>query len=534
MSRAPSVPATRSPALAALVALLVLAVTGCRSSSSRPPSRPLSNTAAGSPDLARFIPADTPFAMFVERSMFDHPFRDTMNAEIGRKFGRLLVTAATAEVDGPGERFWREIARALGSFDDTSLRAAGWRHGRSELALYAVGLVPVMRFFVDGVKAEAVIRRSAASAGLEVTEARWHDRPYLSIAIDEEAGVHALIASSPDQLVVAVTADAAAVIDHVTSFEPPARASLASAWEVGAADRLIYLDPARLGALLGTAGELERLTGTDDDRPTLACLVAVGRSMESLPRTTATVYTDATTLGWNLVFDLSPDTAALFRGGSLPGWTTEPEVPAFRLGWGASPYPLLQRAEAYFESLAVAQTRCGSTDDGSIGELLTQLAPLKLVQGASFEMVALDGREVTMSLALAVRDLPALWSLIATSVPALGATVPATGDLRDLSSIGIPATVAVGRGLLIGSMGTGAERRARAMLAAAPGPAVPMLGRFDLAFFRPFQDGRYTFLGSPMAPDGDDGGVVADSLLDARLDGNHLVVRMVIGQSLGR
>lgn len=511
-------------------AVLTAAAVSMSALACRPaPVQPQDPVKPGSPttELAAYIPADTGFAMLIERSLFDHPYASTVNEDARKKLADKLAVAAMAPAETPGDRFWREIARSLGTLDDASLAKVGWFPGRSTGAVYTVGLMVVMRLHVDGIKAEGVIRVAARTAGVALTERKHRDHAYL--VYTEEDGPQILIASSRDQLVIALAHDAGAILDHLTSFTAPAGDSLATSWDAGRADRFLLVDPARLARLVADRKSLAQLAGPEEV-PAAGCLTAVGNVITEFPHMTWTIETGAKMFAWDLAFELSPETVALMRSNGVPGWTTERDVPGLRFGLGVAPYPLMMRTSGLFEAISSAEQACGDDDPSSsspFGALLT-MAPLGMVQGVTLEMVSLDDREVTMSLAVAVRDVPALWTLLASALPPLGKTVPAIGDIRDLTSMGMPAHLGVGRDLIVGSMGTHAPKRIRAMLAAAAGPRMPVVARFDASFFQRFKEGKYVFMGEPMNAD-DANDLAADAFIDSRIDGNRLVIRTVMG-----
>lgn len=528
LTRSPRIGDTRRMFRAAVLtaAALSMSTLACRRAPVGPPD-PVKPTSPTTPELAAYIPADAGFAMLIERGLFDHPYASTVNEDARQKLADKLAAAAMAEAETPGDRFWREIARSLGTLDDASLTKVGWLPGRSTAAVYTVGLMVVMRMHVDGIKAEGVIRVAARTAGVTLTERKHRDHPYLVYTEEDEPQI--LIASSRDQLVIALAHDAAAILDHVTSFTPPAGGSLATSWDTGGADRFLLVDPARLARLVADRKALVQLAG-DDEIPAASCLAAAGNVITEFPHMTWTVETGPKTFAWDLAFELSPETAALMRSNGVPGWTTERDVPGLRFGLGVAPYPLMMRTTGLFDAISAAERACGddTPSSGSPLAAMMTMSPLGMVQGVTLEMVALDDREVTMSLAVAVRDVPALWTLLASALPPLGKTVPAIGDVRDLTSMGMPAHLGVGRDLIVGSMGVHAPRRIRAMLAATAGPRMPVAGRFDASFFRRFKEGKYVFMGEPMTAD-DAGDLAADAFIDSRIDGNRLVIRTVMG-----
>jgi hypothetical protein len=520
--------------LARIVVLATLATAGCRKAPVAQPDdrRP---DAPARVDLAAYIPADTSFALFAARGMFDHPFTGTMNAEIRAKITAGLYASAMAEAEDAPDRFFREIARALGTFDDAALRDAGWLAGRSEMALYAVGLAPVFRLHIDGAKGEALIRRAALAAGVVVHEKRHEGARYLAIRLDDKDPGEVVIAIAPEQVAISLAYDPTVILGHLTSFDVPPGPSLASVWPIEPGERFLYIDPARVTPLLADRKALGRLIG-GDEVPAAACLTAVGHMLQTLPRTTSGIQYDATSLGWDVAVELAPETIALLRNSALPGWTKERDIPAVRFGVGVAPYELMMRVSPFFDAMSATSAACGegSGGGGELRMLLGMMSPLRTVQAATFEMVSLDGTEVTMSLSVSVQSVAALWTLMASALPVLGPTVPAIGDVRDLSGqIGVPAALGVGRDLLVGSFGAGAMARARALLAAEPGPRVTLLGRFDRAFFKGIDEGRYVFMGQPMK-DEDSRTFEADSIMDARLDGNRLIVRTLIGEPTKR
>lgn len=502
-----------------------LALGACRSSSSPAPPQPPSSGGAAEAELAAFVPADTAAALFFDRALIDHPLvgGDAALAEPRRD----LAAAAAGPRTTPAERFWGLIAEELAPLDKDALRRFGWISGKSTVVVYTVGLVPVVRARVDGKTFRAMLDRASAASGLKPTEGNWQGKPYLSFKPGEEE-MQILLAISDDQVVMAVASRPERVLGHLTDFAPRPD-SLASAWPIAdGAGRFSWLEPSRFGALIADPEQLRILIGDDEDTPNATCLGAVGRFIATLPRMTSTTIGDDRRFSMQVVFELSDEVAAMLRGGPVPGWPDDGKrkVPTMRMGMGAAPYPLVVRAIGLAGDVVAAGAACGGEADmPAMAKMVAELAPLQIVQGATWEMAVFDGVEVTMTLALAVRDVPALWTMLATAVPMLGRTVPAIGEVRDVPGPG-PIKIGVGRDRMVGSIGAGADRRVRDYLDAAPGPRTPMISRIDLEMMTGFRDGSFRFLGEPMKDDDPDDGtpILGDVILDSRVEGSRLII----------
>lgn len=508
---------------------VVVALGACRSPSSGARAQPPSPPAAAAVELAAFVPADTPIAIFIERSLLDHPFGDMMTDGSLDEARADLASAAARPRATPADRFWGAVADELKALDEAAVRNAGWYPGRSEMVAYGLGLVTVVRARADGAKFRALLDRALKASGVKLTEAAWKGRPYLSFE-PEPGGPKILLAHSDDQVVLMIAAQPEAVLDHLTTFTPPPGPSLASSWAVGAGDdRFFYLDPEQLGGLLADRDQVVRLVGASEELPDAPCLAAAGKTIATLPRTTSTVAVDDRRMRMQFAFDVAAETAAALRGAPLPGWPDFPAgVPALRLGIGAAPYPLMMRTAGMYERLGEAAVACGDPMDGpSPLAALAQLAPLQIVQGASWEMAAFDGREITMTLSLTVRDVPALWTLLSGVMPLLGPTVPAIGEIRDVPG-GVPMKIGVGRERVVGAMGGAATRRIKDYIAAEPGPRAPMLGSINHGLMRGFRAGTFTFLGQPMVDDDPDRDIKADVTLDSRVDGTRVILDLTL------
>ncbi len=506
-----------------LVAALALAA--CRSSSSPAQPQPPSSGSAAQVELAAFVPADTAVAVFFERAMLDHPMMG-MGLDEPR---RELAAAAARPRTTPAERFWGLIAEELAPLDDGALRKVGWRPGESEVVAYTVGLVPVLRARVDGKTLRALVDRASQASGIKPVEGTWKGTPYLVFTPEaDEAKI--VIAHSDDQVVMAVAVQHEAVLDHLTRFAPPpGHDSLAATWSIAdAADRFMYLAPSRLGALIADPAELRILAGDDADDEDATCLAAVGGFIATLPRITSTVASSEQRFAMQVVADVSAEVAAMLRGAPVPGWPDDGkrQVPTMRIGIGAPPYPLAVRAIRVLEDMMTAGEACGKDGDSfGVARMVSELAPLQIVQGATWEVAVFDGVEVTMTLALAVRDVPALWTMLASALPMLGKTVPAIGEVREVPGP-FPIRIGVGRERMVGSIGAGADARVRDYLDAAPGPRAPFLSRIDQTMMIGFRDGSFRFFGEPMKDDDpdDNAPILGDVTIEARVENHQLII----------
>ena len=503
---------------------------GCRTAPPPPPASP-SSIAPAAVELAAFIPADTPYAFFLERGLLDHPFAASINQKSFVALGDALVEAAEAEAALPIDRFWRQLALAFGRLDETSLRAAGWRPGQSELALYGYGAIPVLRARADGPRLRALVLDAARRAGVALDEQVWQGRSYLRLEVD--VALYLVMATSPDQVAIAAVRDAAAVAEHLTSFTAPEGGTLAGVWPVGDHDRVMWIDPDRMAPLIADPAAMG-LFYDPGKTPPAACLSSSARFVRELPRTSATVDWDARHLGFSLEVELSKATADMFRSGAVPRWPDDdPSVPTFRLAMAFSPLPLLHRAAAMYRRLSEAAAACDKPMESEpFSAMLGPLAPLGMVQGAAIEMIAPD-HDVTMTLALGVRDVPALWSFLSRAVPTLGATVPAIGEVRELPGLGLAVKIGVGKGALVGAAGVDADRRIRKLVGSSERARTPISSRIDHRLMKEFRAGTLRFLGQPMVDDDPDGSELpGNATINSRLDGNRLVIRTVIDKNL--
>lgn len=190
-----------------------------------PPAAPAHPTSPWSaPSFFADIPADSPYVLASIDPMSD-ALRDRLYNSIGDSMAKTLATTDKL-VKAEDEPWKRAIAAITESLRGTDLKK--WNEtlgfaGNARIAIYGLGLYPVMRWeLADASKLRAVIAKAAAAAGSGVTGATLRGVSYWRIS---NGGTTTWVVAALDhELVVSVapTAQLDAMLPTILALEHPA------------------------------------------------------------------------------------------------------------------------------------------------------------------------------------------------------------------------------------------------------------------------------------------------------------------------
>ena len=291
--------------------------------------------------VLKYVPAETAYVFATPAALPDEVL-DKLEANADSIYSAyetviestLSELAAEIEADGgDGEQVGRYVTLAgelAGLLRSDRLRAAGIPRS-PQIAIYGVGLLPVVRVALDDTEAfEATIARLEEDAGQKMSVAELDGRPYRYVG---DNGARFIVAVIDDQLVATLvpTALSDEQLGAVLGMALPAR-SIADSGELAElADRygfaaygLGYLDVRRIAAPFvdsASAVDAELLALMDYDADVLSdvCRTEIRAMAGVMPRV-VTGYTDITTeqLSSNTIFELRGDLASGLAGLATP------------------------------------------------------------------------------------------------------------------------------------------------------------------------------------------------------------------------
>ncbi|HVK78522.1 MAG TPA: hypothetical protein VM734_34720 [Kofleriaceae bacterium] len=520
------------------VALIASVLFAC-SSRVTPIAPPVSSTApARAPSLLAYVPADTPYVFHVGADMFSLPsisfdYR-TARSKIVTGLSAAVLPADELAEAAPRERLGSELARELLPLDEQARARVGWIAGKSGFVLYGLGLVPVLRVRLDGTQARAALGRVLARAKIEVAEARWHDVPYVLLPPLAASAPPLVVVFHPDQVVAAFAREPHEILPHLADRNP-LPASLAS-WNPRRADpdvpadaNLMFLfEPARAAARLRTADDLAQLTARSVDR---ACLGAIAGLLDGLPALTNSHWVDGPRVGSAYTIELAPATAKALRAGAgIPHWLTDDARPRIQFAFAIPLAALEAAARRFYAALAATDRACDPDEPmPAFPDALRELGPLAHATGGSYVLEIEPGRgdrpdQIGMAGLIAVPDVAGVWAWLSRMVP-LG-PLPPVGEVLPFPLGTDQVRIMVGPRAVGGSAGAfDASRLRRLMTSDGLGGVVAAL-EVDAAAVESVRGGAQIF-GEPMddEEDEDDDEPVHDTLIFARIAGNHLVMR---------